>query len=620
MVERTASTPRSAVAGASGSSDDREPLTTGRADTDSTTAALLVDTPLDAVPAVVDAAASKSDEWRSVPPEEKLELLRAVVANTVDAVDEWVALTMEARGVNNDPATAAYDGQGCARAEIYVAGPATFGAYLNGMIAHLEYAAKQRRRGGRGVPPPPIRTRVVGDGKCVATVFPSTLLDMTEAVGLKGELILSGTEPDQVPYDEAAAEGGGVAAVLGAGNFDAPTEVLCQMFLRGRTCVYKPNPVNQAVHPIVRRIMEPLVRQGYLSFVLGGGEVGSALVRHPAVDEVVLTGSIGTYDKVVWGATAEEQARNKKAETPLIDKPVCAELGSVNPWIVVPSPAWTRGTLDWHARHLAYAKCSNNGHTCAAPQVVLTAKDWSRRDEFLERLRYWLAEYGGSAPFYPGSVETYAFYKGLDGAQVMGGGGRPDAFEGQQRPVLMTGVDVTDNVEAQKEILKREAFCPVLAEVPLDFPSAEGDPMAFLRHATDFADRNIFGSLTATVSIDDRTVRQNAAEFDRLLASLPYGVVGVNIWPLFAHSMPTLLWGAFPGRPDSGSGFIGNVGMYRRPEKAVLRAPFRHLGRRVATVMPPKKTEKVYRRLTRYKLRPSFLTQAALLSALFLDL
>uniref|UniRef100_A0A7S4MI62 Aldehyde dehydrogenase domain-containing protein n=1 Tax=Odontella aurita TaxID=265563 RepID=A0A7S4MI62_9STRA len=508
--------------------------------------------------------------------------------------------------------------------------------------------------GGRSAaarPPPPLKTRsVAGEGKCIVTVFPSTLLEMTEAVGMKGELMLSGTTPEQDSYgDEEASEegggesgggGGGVAAVLGAGNFDAPTEVLCQMFLKGRTCVYKPNPVNDASHPVVRRIMAPLVERGYLSFVRGGGEAGSALVRHPSVTEVVLTGSVDTYEKVVWGSTPEERIQNREADAPVLGAgtSVCAELGAVNPWIVVPGPSWDDRSIDDHARHLAFAKLANNGHTCAAPQIVLTSREWSHRESFLDRLRHWLGEYGGSAPFYPGSGEVHSSFlrrdaRGKYGAECIAGR-RIDAFDGQQRPILMTGVEAEVGGDAEKvhnDILRKEAFCPVLAEVPLDVPrsssgcsgDADGDdPMAFLRAATSFARSNIFGSLTAAVSIDDRTARRHSVEFDRIVAEdMPYGVVGINVWPLFAHSMPQMVWGSHPSRTDSGrGGFVGNAGMYRNAEKGVLRAPFRHLGRGVATVMDPVKTEKVYRRLSKYKLRPTIMTQMALLSALFLDL
>ena len=198
---------------------------------------------------------------------------------------------------------------------------------------------------------------------------------------------------------------GGVAGILGAGNFNAPIEVLCEMFLKGRVCIHKPNPVNEKQRTVVLKIFKPLVEAGYLAFVFGGANVGTALVQDSALNEIVLTGSTATYNKI----------------QPLTETPICAELGGVNPWIVVPSKRWNIRSIDNHARHLAFSKLANNGHTCAAPQVLIVAKDWEFRAAFLDRLRYWLGEYAGNAPFYPGSDKIHLDFASLPNAQVIGG-------------------------------------------------------------------------------------------------------------------------------------------------------------------------------------------------------
>ena len=349
---------------------------------------------------------------------------------------------------------------------------------------------------------------------------------------------------------------------------------------------------------VVQKIFKPLVDAGYLAFVFGGANVGTALVQDSALNEVVLTGSAATFDKI----------------QPLTETPICAELGGVNPWIVVPSKRWNKRSIDNHARHLAFSKLANNGHTCAAPQVVIVAKDWEHRAAFLDRIRYWLGEYAGNAPFYPGSDKIHSDFASLPNAQVIGGD--TSVFEKQQHPILIPNVDTDE--EGQNDVFTREAFCPVLAEVPIDCPS--DNALSFLQTATKFASSKCFGSLTCNILIPDEEVKAIRNDFDDLIADLPFGVVGVNLWPAFAHSMPILVWGAPPGHAESGTGFIGNAGLYKNPQKAVLRAPFNWLGLRALSVMPPRKTEKVFQRLASYKLRPNMVTQSMLFAAIFLGI
>ena len=256
--------------------------------------------------------------------------------------------------------------------------------------------------------------------------------------------------------------------------------------------------------------------------------------------------------------------------------------------------------------------CSNVPltHVCAAPQLFLVDRDWEYREKFLDRLRFWLGEFVGAPPFYPGTKETFEHFRELPGAEIIPG---KNVFEGQQRPILFP-----DLLGKESDLLTKEAFCPVLAEVPIE--GNNDDPWEFLTSAVEFAETEAFGSLTCNILIPDEDIRNNQQEFDGLITRLPFGIVGVNFWPVFAHSMPQLVWGAPPACTQSGIGFIGNAGLYRRPVKAVLRAPFNHLGRRALSIMSPQKTEKVFHRLTRYKLCPNPFTQTKLFIALFLGI
>ncbi|MCY3007370.1 MAG: hypothetical protein NTV29_15510 [Planctomycetota bacterium] len=45
-------------------------------------------------------------------------------------------------------------------------------------------------------------------------------------------------------------------------------------------------------------------------------QVGQALLDHPAVDDVHLTGSAHTHDRIVWGDDPQEVLARKKTGTP----------------------------------------------------------------------------------------------------------------------------------------------------------------------------------------------------------------------------------------------------------------------------------------------------------------
>ena len=550
----------------------------------------LLPTPVDDIPGIISKLGSKREEWKCKPISEKTDLLRLVLSNAIKMQDEWTGQAEQARGVHPTDTR-----HGSARADILASGPATFGSYVNNLISILDHSAQNE-----GVPPKPKNVRALPGNRSVATLWPNTLLDKLEGVGLSGELILGDSNAEQMTYDQACV--GGMSCILGAGNFDAPIELLCQMFLHGRVCILKPNPVNEGQYKAMSKILDPLVSMGYLEFVVGGAEAGSALVRNPVFDEIVLTGSRDTYEKI----------------KPLIgETPICAELGGVNPWIFVPGKQWNRRSVDRHARSLAFARLSNNGHVCAAPQVIVVSKQWKWRKLFTERVRFWIAAYAGAPPFYPGSPETHAFFANLPGGETVNIN-RDDVFENQQRPVLFSNISA-DDLENQSPLLTREAFCPVLAEVFIE-EGEDQDPMEFLRSAVDFSSKQCFGSLAANIIIPDKVAKENAKAFDTIVTKMPFGLIGVNIFPAFAHSLPMLTWGAPPNDEQSGTGFIGNACLFKSPEKTILRAPFNWLGQPVLSIMPPEKHERVFRRLTKYKVRPSFLSQTLLFSALFLGL
>jgi acyl-CoA reductase-like NAD-dependent aldehyde dehydrogenase len=156
------------------------------------------------------------------------------------------------------------------------------------------------------------------------------------------------------------------------------------VFIENKVVVYKLNPVNEANRKMVERILAPLIRDGYLAVVSGGSDVGEMLLAHPAVEEILMTGGIQTYNKIMWGTDHETRQRNRATGVRQFAKRFDAELGGVTPVIIVPGQ-WTAAELDHHAAQVVAGKMANGGHICASPQVLLLDDAWPQRKPFLDR-------------------------------------------------------------------------------------------------------------------------------------------------------------------------------------------------------------------------------------------
>lgn len=70
-----------------------------------------------------------------------------------------------------------------------------------------------------------------------------------------------------------------------------------------------------------------------------------------------------------------------------------------------------------------------------------------------------------------------------------------------------------------------------------------------------------------------------ARAVEQAIADLRYGTVSVNHWAASGYALVVTPWGAFPGHTrrdiQSGTGFVHNTLLFDRPEKTVVRAPFR---------------------------------------------
>ena len=176
-----------------------------------------------------------------------------------------------------------------------------------------------------------------------------------------------------------------VALVLGAGNVSSIpiTDTLTKIFQENQAVVLKMNPVNEYVGPIFEQAFACLIEAGMLRVVYGGADIGANLIASDHVDTVHITGSDRTHDAIVWGTSDEQRAERQSANSPLLQKPITSELGNVTPWIVVPG-TYSARQLRFQAESIVAAIVSNASFVCIAPKMIITARDWPQREQFLD--------------------------------------------------------------------------------------------------------------------------------------------------------------------------------------------------------------------------------------------
>ena len=196
---------------------------------------------------------------------------------------------------------------------------------------------------------------------------------------------------------------GKVALVLGAGNVTSigPMDALYKLFVEDQVVLYKANPVNAYVGPLMELAFRALIERGVLRLAYGGANEGAYLCAHPGVDAIHITGSDKTFDAIVFGP-GPEGARRKAENAPLLTKPITGELGNVSPVIVVPGP-WSASDIAYQAAHIVSMLVNNAGFNCNATRVIIQHASWSQRGELLAEVRQALRHVPLRAAYYPGA-------------------------------------------------------------------------------------------------------------------------------------------------------------------------------------------------------------------------
>ncbi|MCB9099564.1 MAG: aldehyde dehydrogenase [Anaerolineales bacterium] len=498
--------------------------------------------------------------WATLALRERITLLDELCRDVQNVAGCWVAASLSAKGL---PANSFGEGEEwLALATVYR------------QLRLLRQALGEIERQGTPRLPGPITTRP--DGQAVVRVFSQNGLDRIMLPGVRADVWLEpGIEPMEVAHKQAAfyrgqPAPGKVVLVLGAGNNAAlvPGDFLYKLFVEGKVVVLKPNPANAYLGPLIEQGFRALVQRGFLQVVYGGAEVGQYLCRRPAIDEVHMTGSRHTYEAVVFGSDHEKRP-GRVVGSPRLEKPVTAELGNITPVIVVPGP-WSDHDIDIQAKKLASWLVFNSAFACLTPRVIIQAKGWAKREPLNQAIGRVLSQVNTRRAYYPGAVAIYhQFIAAHPEARCYGTAG-PEHLP-------WTVVPDVDPDNAADICFQQEPFCSLLAEMAL----AADNPADYLDRAVAFANESLWGTLIAAIVIHPQSLKDPAvaAALDRAVANLRYGSVVINQAPGFAYFLMVTPWGSFPGNTpnniQSGVGVVNNVLMLPRPQKAVIRGPFK---------------------------------------------
>ncbi|RLK52388.1 aldehyde dehydrogenase family protein [Microbacterium telephonicum] len=494
---------------------------------------------LDAALADLDTGART---WAALTLAQRATLMRRIRASVSAVAAEWADVASTSKGLRPGHPL---------RGEEWLSGPYAALVAVDAYADTLDALAAGRS------PLTRVRTSAAPGGRTAVHTSPLTATDALLLSGYTTEVWLTpGVTPAHAQRRAGLAQltptaSGGIGLVLGAGNVSSIPflDVLYELMAANRVAILKVNPTQDALVPVFRRALAPLIEPGFLRIVTGGGDVGAHLTQHPSVAHVHVTGSEATF----------------RAITPGLHVPITAELGGVSPIIVVPGD-WTAADLRFQAEHVVTMRLHNGGHNCIAGQVVLLSEDWPRRAEFLAELRAAYDRAPARPVWYPGGeAKLAAAREAYPDAAWCGDG---------TRALVEPAASDAGNLETT------EYFSPVLGVVALP-----GTGQAFLDAAVAHANDRLVGTLGANVLVDPVTQAALGAGFERAVADLRYGTVAVNAWTAFGFLTPTATWGAFPGGTvddaPSGIGVVHNAFLLDDVERTVVRGPFRPFPRSV---------------------------------------
>ena len=517
----------------------------------------------DADQALIELESQKLN-WNRLPYSEKISLLDEALHDLDGLGEAWVSASLKARGINPG---------GFAEGEEWF----IFGAVVR-LVRLMRKSLSDTVKYGHPIPFGNITTNI--NNQISVPAFPTSTMEKILFTNHHAETWLESNVTQEELFKIAPKGSGRLTLALGAGNTGVSpcADLLHFLFIESDVVLLKMNPVNDYLGPILEQGFNGLIRHGFLRILYGGKELGSYLCEHPLVNHIHMTGSDKTFELLVFGS-GEEGLQRKTTNTSRLTKSITAELGCVNPLILVPG-SWKAKDFQRAALMVATWLSSNSGYNCLTPRLVITQKNWTGRQSFLQALRQLLAVTPVRPAYYPGSDENRnKFLAAHPEAELYTFQGPPNEADGTVEALPITFIPNLDPDSYHDVCFTNEPFGMLISETAIEADS----PSDFLSKATDFLNQHVWGTLSITMMTPAQVEsdKQTQQAIQKAIASLNYGTICLNIFPGFVYTTANTPWGGFPNHTfddiQSGVGFINNPLGLNRPQKSIFYAPFQRI-------------------------------------------
>ena len=282
----------------------------------------------------------------------------------------------------------------------------------------------------------------------------------------------------------------------------------------GNCVMLKASEFAPATSAIMKQLIEETFEKDFVQIAEGdGATVIPEMMNNFTFDHIFYTGST-TVGKIIYKMAAERLV------------PVTLELGGKSPCIVEAD-----ANIKVAAKRIAFAKFSNAGQMCVAPDYVLVHE--SKKDELITEFKKALAGFFGddaATSYEYGRIINEKQFDRLTGYLQQGkivSGGKTDKSKLYIEPTIL------ENVSLDSAIMKEEIFGPILPVIPFDN----------MEKAKSIIDRNP-NPLAFYVFTSDKAREKN------WLTSVPFGGGCINNTALHLTNQDL----PFGGRGFSGSG------------------------------------------------------------------
>lgn len=259
--------------------------------------------------------------------------------------------------------------------------------------------------------------------------------------------------PTITSYNQRTALG--VVGIIGAWNFPLNMFVgkIAPAIAAGNTVVYKPADATPLTTLEIAELFSRVLPKGVVNVVTGrGATTGAALVAHPGVRKISVTGSTATGRKVMAGAS-----------TTL--KRLTLELGGKNAQIV-----YADADLDRAAENIALGAFLNQGQVCTAGSRILAHRDIA--EALKQRLTALIGRLRVGDPFdtanHMGSLTTREHFDRVQAyvalAEAEGGkrvGSKTEVSSGRFKRGLFMAPTLFEGLDPSARVQQEEIFGPV---------------------------------------------------------------------------------------------------------------------------------------------------------------